>query len=278
MIQEHRDKYVYLHLDKDGIIRYVGHGNKERTEKTGKKSRSAAWAAIFSDYAPTVEIVASNLSYREAIALETELIEKYSDTIVNVNKPTLAHDLDYDLLNEWFYVDSTSPSGLRWKKQRPRSKMYAGDQAGSILTKETGKKYWQIKLCDKVYKVHRIVYILHHGKIDQDLVIDHIDGDGLNNNIDNLRLVTQFVNSLNMSVSCNKQFPVKWVKETRRCFYATFEIKGGIYNFRTRKDEHESRDAALQYIVELVESSRDKLLKDLGIDLSTFKEDCFVTK
>lgn len=259
------DKVVYLHKDKDGVVRYVGHGSIDRPGCVSLSKRSKAWFDVFPDSKPDIEIIASCLSYREALDLEIKTIQKYLDTVVNVNIPKPAHDLDFKYFNEWFYIDPSCPSGLRWKKQQHRSKKYAHDQAGSILTKETGKRYWQIKLNNKVYKVHRIVYVLHTGAIDQDLVIDHVDGDGLNNKVENLRLVTHFVNCLNKSVSRTKELPHKWISETENMFYASFEIQGEVYNFKTKKEDHESREVALGFITNLVESTRNHVLSEFEI-------------
>jgi len=43
---------------------------------------------------------------------------------------------------------------------------------------------------------HRMIYTYHNGLIPKGLVIDHIDGNGLNNNIDNLQAITQSENLL----------------------------------------------------------------------------------
>jgi len=49
--------------------------------------------------------------------------------------------------------------------------------------------------------IHRIVWILYNGDIlDNSLQVDHIDGDKCNNNIDNLRLVSNRVNNQNKSI------------------------------------------------------------------------------
>ena len=263
------DKVVYLHKDKDGVVRYVGHGTVNRPNCSSVSKRSKAWFDIFPDAKPDIEVIAEGLSYREALDLEIKTIQKYSDTVVNINTPKPAHDLDFEYFNEWFYIDTSSPSGLRWKKQQHRSRKYADDQAGSILTKESGKKYWQIKLNNKVYKVHRIVYVLHTGAIEQDLVIDHIDGNGLNNKVENLRLVTHLVNCLNKGVSRNKELPQKWVKETDNMFYAAFEIQGEIYNFKTKKEDHESREFALKFITNLVEETRNNLISEIDLKEKT---------
>lgn len=48
----------------------------------------------------------------------------------------------------------------------------------------------------KIY-AHRAAWMIVHGDIEPDLVIDHINGDGLDNRLCNLRLVTKTVNQRN---------------------------------------------------------------------------------
>jgi len=60
--------------------------------------------------------------------------------------------------------------------------------------------YCTVRYQGRQIRYHRIVYILVNGDIlDDTLVIDHIDGDKLNNAIDNLRLCSNRDNLLNKS-------------------------------------------------------------------------------
>ena len=47
------------------------------------------------------------------------------------------------------------------------------------------------------FLIHRLIYIINHGDIPNNYVIDHMDGDKLNNRIENLRAVTPSVNAAN---------------------------------------------------------------------------------
>ena len=51
----------------------------------------------------------------------------------------------------------------------------------------------------KMYLLHRIIYQAHFGKIPDNMVIDHIDRNPENNDISNLRLVPQSINSTNIT-------------------------------------------------------------------------------
>jgi hypothetical protein len=58
--------------------------------------------------------------------------------------------------------------------------------------------YCLVGFKDKIYYYHRIVWVLLMGDIlDSSLEIDHIDSDSLNNNINNLRLVSNRQNQQN---------------------------------------------------------------------------------
>lgn len=56
----------------------------------------------------------------------------------------------------------------------------------------------------KSYRVHRLVFMAFKGNIPDNMVIDHIDGNKLNNHIDNLRCVTLSENCLNPNTRYNK--------------------------------------------------------------------------
>jgi hypothetical protein len=79
---------------------------------------------------------------------------------------------------------------LTWKSRRHKAK--AGDRAGS-LHKPTG--YVHVHTLGRVHKVHRLIYLWHHGSLPE--FIDHIDHDRSNNRIENLRPATRKENQAN---------------------------------------------------------------------------------
>lgn len=70
------------------------------------------------------------------------------------------------------------------------------------------QRYWYVNLLHngikRDYRVHRLVYLTFKGDIPEGMVIDHIDGNTNNNNIDNLRCVTQSDNCRNPNTICKK--------------------------------------------------------------------------
>lgn len=86
---------------------------------------------------------------------------------------------------------------LFWKTDRARGKVKKGDEAGCL----TSRGYHRLMLDYKEYPTHRIVFMMHHGYMPK--VVDHIDGNPLNNWIGNLREASAQTNQYNRKLSKN---------------------------------------------------------------------------
>ena len=74
--------------------------------------------------------------------------------------------------------------------------LYNQIRKGKIAGNPTKLGYRDVMYKGKTYKAHRLIWLYVYGEF-PDLQIDHIDCNGLNNRLSNLRLCTQFQNKLN---------------------------------------------------------------------------------
>lgn len=106
--------------------------------------------------------------------------------------------------NAMFYYDPTSKSGLRWKADRyfgVNLKAKAGGEAGNVHHDPNKNTYYAtVSNGGKNYFAHRVIWIMFNGYLNNNVVIDHIDGNSLNNCISNLRVVKQLFNNRNTSL------------------------------------------------------------------------------
>lgn len=95
----------------------------------------------------------------------------------------------------------------------------------SIFTYKDGELYWkktqylagtidkygyiQIKLMNKLYKAHRLIFAYHNDFMPKE--IDHIDGNRSNNNIENLRAATRSQNQFNSKLRKDSSSGIKGV-------------------------------------------------------------------
>jgi len=90
--------------------------------------------------------------------------------------------------------------GKVWMWRELKTKPPYWREAKGCVNKSNG--YRELRINYKLYKYHRVVYFIHNQEWDihnssTDNMIDHIDRDRLNNNIENLRVVTHSQNMCN---------------------------------------------------------------------------------
>ena len=115
--------------------------------------------------------------------------------------------LDYNKIkwSDYFTYSEDSPSGLIWLTgnncNNANYRSGPCDPAGAKLHYKSGKpRAYQVFVKGRTWLVHRIIWCLQHGSINNELPIDYIDGNGFNNNIKNLRLVNVELNARNASL------------------------------------------------------------------------------
>lgn len=118
-------------------------------------------------------------------------------------------NLTAEQVREWFVYDPVTGS-LTWRKSRPRSGN-EGEVAGCVKGRGNKKSaYRHVSIKGRKYLVHRIAWVYVYGVL-PDADIDHIDGDGLNNSLANLRLASRSENNRNRGAQCNSKSGLKGV-------------------------------------------------------------------
>ena len=97
---------------------------------------------------------------------------------------------------------------LYWKVQKAYC-IQISDKAGTL-----DNKYYRIKINDKLYRTHRLIFLYHYGFLPK--YIDHIDGDKRNNKIENLREITNSQNCMNRKSQKNSTSKYKGVCWSKR--------------------------------------------------------------
>lgn len=112
------------------------------------------------------------------------------------------------LLQEIF---SYKDGNLIWKQQIGRR-----ISVGQIAGRNTGF-YRMIGLMGKNYMAHRLIFMFHHGYFPKE--VDHIDGNKMNNRIENLRPATHAENLKNQKLRYDNKTGVKnvaWVNREQK--------------------------------------------------------------
>jgi len=93
-------------------------------------------------------------------------------------------DIDQAEMNEMFTYDAATGQ-IFWKKATSRNKIKAGTRAGSPLS----DGYRQVRANGIIYKLHRVVWVMHFGEIPEGKVVNHKDRNRSNNRLENLEVV-----------------------------------------------------------------------------------------
>jgi hypothetical protein len=229
------NKCVYVHK-LNGEVVYVGSGGKQRSyDRTG---RSEEHLSVWGDI--QIEILHENLSIAESTRLEQDLINTHWRCNKLFNKRKLVYvpkKLNYNELNEFLYYDESSPTYLRWKVDKRCVK--ANGVAGG-----TGSHgYTQLCFNGKNYRGHRVIWVLcNKVDIEDGLVIDHIDGNKLNNKISNLRSVSPSDNQRNKKhKQSNTGFQGISENLNGKCFQVSFSNPKTIAEYFSYTDKPNKR-------------------------------------
>lgn len=117
-----------------------------------------------------------------------------------------AHQPTLDTLKALFTLKGDH---LVWNNTSRNKVITAGDIAGSVQK----NRYLIVNINRVQHTVHRLIYQMHHeiDVLDGAILVDHIDGDRLNNNPNNLRACTHAQNMQNKKAHKNNKLNEKCI-------------------------------------------------------------------
>lgn len=148
------------------------------------------------------------------------------------------------------YID-----GILYCKEKTNSKsnkLKIGDKVGSL----TASGYLRTRINYQEHYVHKIIFLMHYGYTPR--IVDHIDGNTLNNKIENLRYATLSQNQHNRAASKNNTSGFKnvsWCKRTKK-WQVNLAVNGKSMGFG-RFEDIELADL-------VAKEARDKYHKDFS--------------
>ena len=130
-----------------------------------------------------------------------------------LTQESLKKALDYDPSTGVFiWSNNRSVEDFKsYRGYRAYQGRYVGKVAGNVLhDKISDNFYLQINIKSKAYCAHRLAWLYIYGTWPEN-IIDHFDGDGLNNRIENLRSGDHRLNGRNRRMSKNNTSGVNGV-------------------------------------------------------------------
>ena len=153
-----------------------------------------------------------------------------------------------------FRLSEESPSGLIRIKDR-YGRIICSNAGTRCKEKDGGSRGWQLRLKNEHFYIHRIIWIMTYGNINPEKVVDHLDGNPLNNQISNLELKTPANNLRNKLKSINNStgttgVTVETVKGLKyyRAFWQDLDGKRQSKRFSIVKlGEETAKNSAIEY-------------------------------
>lgn len=151
-------------------------------------------------------------------------------------------------LADMLFICPTSPTGLRWRVRR-NNRTPARAAAGCI---DTSDGYYAVKFNYRKLRAHRVVAVLCGilQDYDEDCIVDHIDGNPLNNNPTNLRRATVRDNTCNKVrhraghlVGAHRRESGRWA--------SAISVGGRVRHLGTYASEIEANQAYLRALAEI---------------------------
>ena len=178
--------------------------------------------------------------------------------------------INYDLnFKDLLYYDPSSKSCLRWKEEKRSGRNYSiihvekDSEAGNLVFDKNGNPlYIDIRIGKTTFKAQRIVWLLHDNLLNENEVIDHLDGNPHNNLISNLQSKSYAENSRNRKKASNNttgHTGICWNKtKTSEGYRSRFNDLSGnriskFFTMSKYKNKEDALEAAIKWRKEQIE-------------------------
>jgi hypothetical protein len=133
---------------------------------------------------------------------------------------------------------------------------HRSDNQPATIYVTKGHRYARIKFDKREFKLHRIIFLYHHGYLPD--IIDHINGDRYDNRIENLREANTYQNRQNSRIYSTSKSGVKNVywNSSMNKWRVSMHINGEKHIFGHYTDLEEAKQVAT--------SMRDKYFKEFA--------------
>lgn len=113
-----------------------------------------------------------------------------------------------------------------------------GKKAGAIHRNKDGKSYLKMGIDGRTLMAHRVIWMMRYGEWPNQ--IDHINGNGLDNTLSNLRNVTSSQNNQNRRISVKNSSGIVGVSKARNLWCAKIGFNGVVVRLGYFKDKFEA--------------------------------------
>ena len=133
--------------------------------------------------------------------------------------------------------------GILYWKVKAANRVKVGSPAGTF---DASTRYHRVHILKKFHKTHRVIFLYHHGYLPD--FIDHIDGNKLNNRIENLRAATKSQNCMNQKLSIRNTSGTKgvyWLKREKK-WLVSLRVNSILHSFGYFKDKELAELVAIE--------------------------------
>ena len=158
-----------------------------------------------------------------------------------------------DVLQECLCYSPNS-GDLSWQLPDPQSRVRPGTQFGnktSLRSTNGTKHYYAGMFQGTTYYAHRLIWMYMTGEDPGELMVDHINGNGLDNRWSNLRLVKRGANIANQKGHKRRRSPYKHVYRKKSRWIGQVRRDKRLYSTETYATAEEAHKAVQELITTL---------------------------